>query len=369
VESGKRFRAGAVVVLVAAAMGALAWGVFHPREPRYQGRTATEWIEEVAARADTNALTAVQRLGTNALPLAIRKMERDDSRWRLKYAELWRKLPRLLTKVLPEPNRRRLVGVVNVFILIGHQSVPFAIGALEHDDPVVREEAASGLTYFTLGADETGQALPALIKALRDSDASVRVQAAGVLGKLGADASNAVPALTTLLEDHARGQIALAPGGMKLPIPGFGSDVQFAAMQALGKIGPPARGAVPALTALLRGKDAFTSGKAAVALWRIEHDTDVSLQPLLSVLDQPSAAWHYPDWIATLGEMGPRAKDAVPFLARLVQSHDQAGPAALSALRRIDPEAAELLSSTNGPLPSTRLPADLIDMFPFPPGK
>jgi len=352
-RTGNGFRAGVLVVL-ASALGIGIWAWLRPREPMYQGHPAGYWIENVAAFAETNALTAIQQLGTNALPAAIRKMERDDSKWRARYAGLWRKSPTLLRRLLPEPNRRRLVGSLNVFILVGHDALPDTIEALKHKDPVIRAEAASALAYFTLSADEVRRALPPLIKALDDPDPSVRLDAATAIGNMGPAAADAVPALTSALRDRAVGYRTLGSGAVKLPILSVGSDVRNAAITALRKIGPPAHTSMPALKRLVEGGDPFTSGQAALAIWRIDHDADSSLPTLVKVLSEPSAARQFPDLLKALGEMGPQAVSAIPLLTRLIETHDQSAPTALEAMRMIDPVAAERLVTTKGPV----LPTD-----------
>jgi hypothetical protein len=73
---------------------------------------------------------------------------------------------------------------------LGERGVPALARALKNSDAEVRWKAAWGLT--TAGPAAQG-ALPALIGALRDSDALVRQQAAQALGRTGA--REAVPAL------------------------------------------------------------------------------------------------------------------------------------------------------------------------------
>ena len=75
--------------------------------------------------------------------------------------------------------------------------------------------------------------------------------AAGALGHIGPAAKDAVPALTALLRDKDWG-------------------ARFAAARALGGIGPPASNAVPALTQLLKDKDEDVRKAAAEALEKIK---------------------------------------------------------------------------------------------------
>jgi hypothetical protein len=71
-------------------------------------------------------------------------------------------------------------------------------------------------------------AVPNLVEALHSQDATVRLKAIEVLGRMGSDAHEAVPELINLLDD---------------PDP----TVRKAAARTLGLIGPAANAAVPAL--------------------------------------------------------------------------------------------------------------------------
>jgi hypothetical protein len=118
---------------------------------------------------------------------------------------------------------------------------------LKSKEPRVRLEAAQGLAR--LGA-EGKEAVPALIAAFKDSSLSVRNAAGQALAKVGADA---VPALIQALEDSQ-------------------AAVRANAIVTLGKIGPDAREAIPALTRLLRDRNANTVRLAAAALKAVRQE-------------------------------------------------------------------------------------------------
>ena len=91
-------------------------------------------------------------------------------------------------------------------------------------------------TEQDVAADALGRigaaAVPALIEALRSSDAAVRLKAVEVLGRMGPDAKDAVPDLVRLLDDPEE-------------------PIRRAATRTLGRIGPPAQEAVPAIVRTL----------------------------------------------------------------------------------------------------------------------
>jgi HEAT repeat protein len=69
----------------------------------------------------------------------------------------------------------------------------------EKDEATIRD-AVEGLSYYS-GADELKAGLPLLTAALKQPSAPVRRFAAAALGRIGADASDAVPALMALRDD------------------------------------------------------------------------------------------------------------------------------------------------------------------------
>ncbi len=119
--------------------------------------------------------------------------------------------------------------------------------------------------------------IPSMIRALADSDASVREQSAEALGRLGPEADPAVPALILLLSDRdpfvsGRAADALSRIGegsvprLVAALSDGETNVRWCAAIALGKIGAAAGGAVPALVRALRDTDDNVRWSAAMAL-------------------------------------------------------------------------------------------------------
>jgi HEAT repeat protein len=94
-------------------------------------------------------------------------------------------------------------------------------------------------------------ALPALVKALTDNDATVRAWAAQAIGQFGQDAAGAVPALVHLLANDDEG-------------------TRNSACIALRGIGPAAKDALPTLRKALSDSSADVRGFAKRAIERIE---------------------------------------------------------------------------------------------------
>jgi len=164
---------------------------------------------------------------------------------------------------------------------------------------------------------EAKAAVPALVKALGDSDTGVLYCVARALGKIGPEAKAAVPALVKTLGDSD-------------PI------VRVNATWALGEIGPDAKDAVPALVKALDGADAHAMrAAAALALGNMGSPTEEILSALIKALSDKEAvvracaAW-------ALCNLGPDAKTAVSALEKLLKDESaDVRAAAASAIEKI----------------------------------
>jgi len=127
--------------------------------------------------------------------------------------------------------------------------VPALVQTLKNGDEEARRKAA-----YRLGEiwprDKAGEAISALIIALRDPSYQVRWTAASSLGRL--EATEAVDALIKATNDQ-------------IPV------VAQSAAQSLGQVGPPALRAEPYILELLADKDYTARKIAAVALSRMSY--------------------------------------------------------------------------------------------------
>jgi hypothetical protein len=311
--------------------GVILFFLLRPPEPTYQGRTITAWQNDWATKKGHGWPAALQHIGTNALPYAIRNLSLNDSWWRTHYSTVRPKLPSLLQRLFPEPRALlKEVDGANVFLYMGSNSLPAAVALLKHDSPTVRRAAAWGLGALRRQSVAANQAIPALTEALTDGDLMVRLNAAMSLQEMGASASNAVQALAKVVADTGVG-----PETNKFFF------VRAAAAVALGKIGPAAAAGLPALKTALGESNYYLRGQAAVAIWRIDSDVDTALPVLLR--EMPGNSEHDKwDWIIALGEMGPRAKEAVPQLRSELEEDREKWVLnyVTNALKSISPEAA-----------------------------
>lgn len=224
--------------------------------------------------------------------------------------------------------------------------VPALIAALKDSSNEVREQAAEALGWIDPPAPEASRALaaalkdtnakvaakacqslsfvgnreaaPILLAAFQGGRAEVAIEAGWALWLLGPKAESVVPALLSAAQGPpdksgpARSLLAsfgprIAPILVKTL--GDGETARReAAADVLGRIGPPARTAVPALLATLKDRSSAVALLAAMSVAEIDPTRSAPAVPLLAdALDVPGAT-------AALAKIGPDARAAVPAL-------------------------------------------------------
>lgn len=180
------------------------------------------------------------------------------------------------------------------------------------------------------------------IQALHSGDSSSSNSAAAVTGRV------VLPGLLDIVRNDTKDsairvwlveQLDSLPGIHVEFLPVEGRRVQ--AIRDLGKFGPAARSAVPALIEFLALKDEQVIGPAAEALIAVQADATVAIPALTQALIRPDGHGR-PEVAEALGEYGPRAREAVPLLLKLLEdfSSKEIRTAVPKALRAIDPAAA-----------------------------
>jgi HEAT repeat protein len=180
---------------------------------------------------------------------------------------------------------------------LAREALPSLVAALDDTDAKVREACAHAIGQ--MGPD----ALPSLCTMLTHSDKYVRRNAAWALGKLGPLARPALGTLSSALKD---------------------SDPRTASgiAQALGNMGADGADAIPALAEAMRGTNIVLCRLAAKALSQIGPPAVATLIAHL----QHSDPFVRGESALAIGWMGPVARSAVPFLAKVVR-----GPRSISA--------------------------------------
>ena len=200
-------------------------------------------------------------------------------------------------------------------------AVPKIARALKDRDKIVRRTAAAALWYID---HQTESTVAVLADGLQDTTAELidRQACADVLGRMGARARAAVPALITAMRG-VRGFLGRTEADVEL---------SFAAADTLAHIGEPA---VPALIVELRGKDSDVRKHAAWACWKMGLQAKEAVPALCEMCRDTDAELRI-FAVNALGKIGPSAKSAVPALVpRLKDSDGKVRRAASWALGRI----------------------------------
>jgi HEAT repeat protein len=159
----------------------------------------------------------------------------------------------------------RLSAVLAVVILAGTplaaQTLEQARAGLSNPDPRLRGQAAMALSEMGTAA---AAAVPELTKTMADRNLNVRYWTGKALTAIGPQAAPAIPQLVATLGVYPGG-----PENLEGPTRYY-ADARLVAAQALGAIGPPAKGAVPALRKLLTDPDETVQVIAQEAIEKIE---------------------------------------------------------------------------------------------------
>lgn len=250
--------------------------------------------------------------------------------------------------------RCRAIEAITLFGPDAKHAVPVLIQALDAPVAVMSPSFAETAKHhqWRITADALGEigpaasaAVPKLLELIQKSKHFAAMSYCPALGKIGTNAHPAVPLLRSLLQDEDR-------------------RLRLAAADALTRIAPlECSNVVAVLTNLQHDSEAATvwlpDGRrserkdfqnpqsvflrlsASVALWRLGVEKEPPVDALAELAGKsPSIGGEL--WaIKSLGEIGPRAKVALPAL-RVVLERERGssvfGRAAAIAIRRIDPE-------------------------------
>ncbi len=243
-------------------------------EPVHKGKSIGTWIAEMYSKPnDVTARDELTEMGAPAIPYLIREVRRDGGLVGPWYGRCWLRMPSGIQRLLPAPPNY-----------------------LER-----RSAAADTLGKFGAAASN---AVPALIGCLQvPGYQPLRFSAAVTLGRIGAPARAAIPALMQALKDQD-------------------FNVRMEAAMALAKIGRDYSQATPQLEALLRDAVAGVRLRAALALWRLQpKETTASNRVAQVLLEDPDPALR--SWAAfLLGDLGPTAAAFSPALREALRDPD-----------------------------------------------
>ncbi|TMQ35548.1 MAG: HEAT repeat domain-containing protein, partial [Planctomycetota bacterium] len=152
----------------------------------------------------------------------------------------------------------RSLAVEGLGNMAARDAIPEIMKLLKDSDASVRVAAARSL--WKLDPSQAATVVPVLIEGVKDQKRwAIRGRAIFVLGEIGPAAKESVPALREALKDKYE-------------------DIRALAAISLGNMGATAKPAVPELRAALKDEDGGVREKAAKALEKIDKATPALLQ-------------------------------------------------------------------------------------------
>jgi HEAT repeat protein len=297
-------------VLALAILAALSIFIFQSREPSYEGKSLSNWLQDwdnsfgspgLAFPSDrvATAENAIRQMGSRSVPHLRKMLRTRDTAIRQKVVVFCLDRPWIPIHFRPPAYRLQVRGLFGIRTLgpTAKAAVPELVTLLHSGEWTVRAWAAGDLGKI---GPEASAAVPDLVADLGDKDEHVRAAACGALVSIGASKAVMLPALMPCLSDT--------------------NDAVFStALEAASRIGVEVSTVVPSLTGQLSQADPRVRYEAAMAL----------------------------------GRYGEKARFAVPQLLKSLKDSDKdVREAAAGALIKIDPEAASRAAVPQRPLPA-----------------
>lgn len=242
----------------------LLWRTSGPREPVFEGRPLTSWLDHHLASSSASppygspgwnkADEAIRHIGTNAIPKLLEMIRAKDR-------------PPLVLKLMDRVRRYGFPVMNYRYAMIRHEEAEYAFGMLGTNAVSAVPEliriyqqnisassqmcAALALGHIGPGAQP---ALPALIQRFTHTNSDTRFYAVSAVMSIGGEPAVVVPALTSALKDP-------------------NVNVRWNALSGLSRFGGRARPAIPEILKMLDdrgmvGSDSITQ-QVQTALWRI----------------------------------------------------------------------------------------------------
>jgi HEAT repeat protein len=226
-------------------------------------------------------------------------------------------LVEMLTATKPDPRLR--TAATNILGQMGAVALPAVLPLLDHQDKQTR--AAGCQIVVTLGP-VAKDAVPKLTALLKDADFAVRQASITALGRIGPAAKSAAPALVELAKDK---NVVIRTGSMR----------------SLEQIKADPKLVRPLALAALEDENALVRCRALSLLWSVAPKHPDIMPHVLDLLKQPASRFELLDLVGRMGPAAARAvpaltdfvKDRDPNLRRqAIQALGRIGPAAKDAV-------------------------------------
>jgi HEAT repeat protein len=285
-------------VLLVAAFGWAGWQALQqPREPLYDGHPLSYWLYQVAR---SNSIPYPKGLSSdsNATPLLIGALAREDTLLGKSYLSLWPRIP------------------------------PFIQRRLQRPVPAAEVRRCAALMLGRLGVPARA-AVPTLVQRMSDGDAGVRRTVVWALGLVGEGDQTVVPALAAALKDNDM-------------------EVRFIAVQSLHTLGQKGdRTVVAPLVAAMSDSDPWVRRQAVMFLAQLWQGEKAFVTVLVAALKDKDPTVQDAA-VFSLGKLGRNDEAATAALKGALSDAAQDGSGArvgvlYTALHELDPLAAEAI--------------------------
>lgn len=302
-------------ILVAAVTIAVVAGIMIYRsEPRYQGKSLSDWVVEMRAGPDREkAREVVHHIGPDHLPLLLQWLRREDhpslkGRYYNLYEGLdgWlmnHKIVKRHSTSFPTDAKEsyRILALMTFEELgpDGKGAIPALIKMLGNKNPKTTQASdTAGLAWVILPRLAPDYIAP-LIQALSSPDPNVQILAASALANIGTNADAAIPILKTWLHDDRL-------------------EIRVAACEELGKFGVDPHEFMPVLIAGLPKTNIYGTNfdmldYQIVILLRYKTNAKAAIPVLLQILtntpndNNPTNGWVRGDVTNAIHEIDPAA--------------------------------------------------------------
>ena len=282
-----------IAFLIVAVIAVCAWLALGSREPRYDGRKLSDWLDQYGrldsgSTPDYEAATAIRSIGTNAIPLLLKYLSVNNSALRKQIVQFAEK-QEVFKVNIPSANayHEAAIGGFHALGVLGKPAIPSLVALL--NDTNSGPSAVRCLCF--IGEDAVG----VLIQGLNNTNSEVRRVCASGLGEVGTNRPAALPALLATLND---------------PDPG----VRYVAIWAAGRFSHNHREVVSAFAEKLGTLDQREVGIVSSVLVQFGSNALPALPQLQQNLSAGKFSW--PTVAATIEKISPRT--AIPAVLKLL---------------------------------------------------
>jgi HEAT repeat protein len=249
-----------------AAVGAVLVLFLQQREPLYENRPLSYWLDQLGAPPSDyekeRAEAAVKAIGSAALPTLVKWMKARDTRLRRRLIEIFESQP-LFTSPIRRSERQRM-RAYRGFQVLGDDAIP-TLNRLLNQGESAGEAALMLRLLGSIG-------LEPLVMALTNSDARVRVRAVRNLGPYGVEAKPYLPEVAKLIKDSDAGVQAGARRTLEVIGRQNADAVVPAVLPYLADTDPGTRKRAVEILSGFASREALRS---AVTLAKVEGDVDI----------------------------------------------------------------------------------------------